>query len=407
MIQCCRLAVLGWLVLLAGCGSPTPTASVAAEPAPTASDIFAAIDPPAAPGSMAPNLVPLPGGGVGLTWLEPTAEGKSLRWASWRAGAWSEPVTVAAGGDFFANWADLPGAVVTGDGGIVAHWLAKLGGDTYAYGIQLARSVDGGGTFEPIGWLHDDTSPTEHGFVSWVNRGDGDVQAFWLDGRGTTSGGPTALRTVWVGAGPIAASTVVDDRVCDCCATDAASTTAGPVVVYRDRSNAEIRDIWLVRAVGEGWSEPVRVADDGWEIAGCPVNGPAVAADGLHVVVVWFTAAGDQPRVRVAFSDDGGASFGAPIEVDGARPLGRVDVVLRPQGGAVVSWLGGAEGAAAALRLAQVARDGTLGAVEIVATTTAARSSGVPRLVRAGDDLFVAWVEDGEPSRIRLVRRRG
>jgi hypothetical protein len=361
---------------------------------------------------MAPNLLPLPDGGFALTWLEPAPEGKALRWASWRAGVWSEPVTVAAGGDFFANWADLPGAVTTADGGVVAHWLAKLGSETYAYGVQLARSADAGAgtvgaTFAPAGLLHDDTSPSEHGFVSWVDRGDGSAQAFWLDGRGTASGGPTELRTVRVGAGPIGPSTVVDDRVCDCCATDAARTAAGPVVVYRDRSEAEIRDIWAVRTVGEGWSAPVRVADDGWEIAGCPVNGPAVAADGSTVVVAWFSAAANQPRVRIAFSHDGGASFEAPIEVDAARPLGRVDVVLRPDGAAFLSWLGGGEGTSAAVRLVRVDPSGVLGPVLTVATTTSARSSGVPRLVASGDELVVAWVEEGAQSRIRVVHGGG
>ncbi len=38
--------------------------------------------------------------------------------------------------------------------------------------------------------------------------------------------------------------------------------------------------------------------------------------------------------------------------------------------------------------------------------TDASRASGVPRLARAGDDVFVAWVESvaERPSEIRVAR---
>ena len=35
----------------------------------------------------------------------------------------------------------------------------------------------------------------------------------------------------------------IDARVCDCCQTDAAMTSEGAVLIYRDRSDDEIRDL--------------------------------------------------------------------------------------------------------------------------------------------------------------------
>ena len=35
------------------------------------------------------------------------------------------------------------------------------------------------------------------------------------------------------------------------------------------------------------------VYNDGWKIAACPVNGPAVAANGKRVALAWFTAPND------------------------------------------------------------------------------------------------------------------
>ncbi len=407
-----------WSACLWACAEPSPNAT-AANTVPAPPSVQAApvstLDPPAAPGAMAPRLAPGSGGAL-LTWLEPAdpAEGTELRLvlAELAGGAWSAPGEIVRGEGFFANWADLP-AVVEGPGGVrFAHWLEKLGEDTYAYGVQLARSTRGAEGWQPLGLLHDDDSPAEHGFVSYVPlaplRGDvpleGAVQAFWLDGREKIAEDPGTfmqLRTTRLGAtGAPPPSTVLDGRVCECCQTDAALTSAGPLVVYRDRDASEIRDIAVVRAAGGGWSEPAILHADGWQVHGCPVNGPAVAADGDAVAVAWFTAAQETPRVMVAFSGDAGASFGTPIEIDGERPLGQVDVALDGAGRAWVSWVARA-GEAAEIRLRSAAPGGQPGAVWRLAATTAKRSAGVPRMVRHGGDLVLAWVEDAEPSRIR------
>jgi hypothetical protein len=351
---------------------------------------------------MAPSLAAA-GDRILATWLEPIAapgikdKAYTLRFASLSAGAWSAPVTLAAGPDLFANWADFPGLAQAPDGSLAAHWLARIGSDPYAYGIFLARSTDGGATWKPIGSLHGDHASAEHGFVSWVPDRDG-LRAFWLDGREQAKNGPMTLRTASVHqtAGP---EELLDARVCDCCQTSAALAAGGPVVAYRDRSDGEIRDIAVIRRTAQGWSKPVTVGADHWKIAGCPVNGPALAAAGLRVAVAWFTGAAPGPRVQAAFSADGGATFGTPILVDGAAPIGRVGLVLDGAGDALVSWLAPAV-RGAAIRLRRLHADGRAGKPVTVA---AARASGVPRIALAGDRLHLAWGEDGEPSKIRVA----
>ncbi|MDY7096094.1 MAG: hypothetical protein SX243_24230, partial [Acidobacteriota bacterium] len=183
---------------------------------------------------------------------------------------------------------------------------------------------------------------------------------------------------------------LLDPRVCECCATGAALADGGPVVVYRGRSDEEIRDFRIVRRTADGWSAPKTVADDGWRIAGCPVNGPAIDADGQRVVVAWFTAAEDQPRVRLAVSTDGGAHFAQPVEIASEGVRGRVDVVLADDGTAVVSWLGRQADQTAVL-LRAVSPQGRPGPIHSVAATSGARSSGFPRLALEGDELRVVW----------------
>ncbi len=178
-------------------------------------------------------------------------------------------------------------------------------------------------------------------------------------------------------------------------------TDDGPVVVYRDRSDREIRDIALVRLTPEGWTEPLPVHEDGWSIDACPVNGPAVAARGRNVAVAWFTAP-DTPRIRLAFSTDAGRRFAPALEVAAGRNAGRVDVVLLDDRRAVVSWLAdGAEGAE--IRAQLWTRDGPVGPPLTVANASVERMSGFPRMALAGDALLFAWTEASESPVVRTA----
>ena len=250
---------------------------------------------------------------------------------------------------FFVNWADVPQAARMGSGALLAASLERLGDSTYAYGVRLTLEEDGA-PGRDLGWLHDDDSPVEHGFVSMVPLRTGEVLCVWLDGRaggeggGHGHGGAMQLRARTVGAGGVLGEeALLDERVCDCCPTAAVELGDGSVVVvYRDRSEGELRDVWTVRRDPEGsWSEPRPVFRDGWRIEGCPVNGPAVAAADGALATAWYTEGGRDatPRVQVAFSRDGGRSFSRPevVEADGA--LGRV--ALAPAGGGrfVVAYL--------------------------------------------------------------------
>jgi hypothetical protein len=182
--------------------------------------------------------------------------------------------------------------------------------------------------------------------------------------------------------------------------------SAGPVVVYRDRTEDEIRDIYIARMVDGAWTEGRAVSDDGWHIAGCPVNGPAVVADGQNVVVAWFTAPEDVARVKVAFSNDGGVTFGTPVVVDDGNPMGRVDLVLTEDGEAIVSWLETGDGSGAEVKLRRVSGDGTASGSASVTTSSAERASGFPQLIQHSDgSLMMAWTDVGsEDARVRVAR---
>lgn len=366
---------------------------------------------PAAPGSGEPNLTTAPDGRVYLSWIEPRPDSShALRWAVLEDGAWSAPGTIAEGKPWFVNWADFPMLTVLDGGRMAAHWLQKSGSGTYSYDVRVARSSDGGRTWTEGTVPHGDGVQAEHGFVAmWPEAGDS-VGLVWLDGRdyvGKEEGAPGAQTQLRAGAvgpeGGASADVQLDPRTCDCCQNAAALTSDGPLVVYRDRSEDEIRDIYSVRRVGGRWTEPKPVHADGWHVEYCPVNGPSVAARGRRAAVAWFAAPDSTPRVQLAFSDDGGATWGAPIRIDGGNPSGRVDVELLEDGGALVSWLEQV-GQGAEIRVRRVSAEGRPGEVRTVSASSAARNSGFPRMARAGDQMVFAWTLPGDPARVHTAR---
>ena len=355
---------------------------------------------PAARESGQPSLTAGPDGRVYLSWLERVAGKRfALRFAAREGAGWSAPRTVAEGDDWFVNWADFPSLAALRDGSLAAHWLQRSGPGTYAYDVRVARSFDRGATWGPPTTPHRDGTQTEHGFVSFYEAAGGALGAVWLDGRETAEAagghghghGQMTLRAATLGPrGEVTAEALVDARVCECCQTAAAATAEGVVVVYRDRSEKEVRDIGVVRLVGGKWTEPRAVHADGWRIDGCPVNGPAVAARGRRVAVAWFTMAGGTPRVRLAFSEDAGRSFAPPVEAGDGDPVGRVHVIMLEDGSALVSWIEKTKGGAEVR--ARRARPGRRPEASFtVAPSGAARSSGFPRMARSGRRVTFAW----------------
>ncbi len=361
--------------------------------------------PPTGLGSGMPHLV-ADGESALLSWLEPadstdTDGAWRLATARFEDGAWSSRADVVERSGMFVNWADFP-SVTTSSGNLYAHWLQRGPEGGYDYAVRMRSATDDSGPWSEGFTLHDDSNPVEHGFVSSVSLPGGRIGMVWLDGRDFMGEDPHEMQVRYREVGPDGPATpevLLDDRVCDCCQTDIAVSGEDLVAVYRDRSDAEIRDISVVRSSGSEWSEPVRVHDDGWEIAGCPVNGPAIDANGAEVVVAWFTGAQEEPRVNVAFSEDGGRSFSPPMRVDAGAPVGRVDVSLIsvPQNGgptqAAVSWIERTDSEGGADVRLRVMEDGTAGEAVVVSATTSARTSGFPQMIRLGSELLLAWTD--------------
>ncbi len=369
------------------------------------------LSPPSAAGATAPFLFATPDGFL-LSWMEPVAgtDRVAVRLSRYARGRWTAPRTIVERNDLFVNWADFPSVVEDANGVMFAHWLQKSGNGTYAYDVRMSISNDRGATWSAPFLLNRDGRMNEHGFASLVPLPGGGVAATWLDGRNMPEGkeeGEMSIRYAAIDArGAIRSEAELDSRTCECCTTGMAMTKSGPVVVYRDRNADEIRDIAAVRKSASGWTKPQLVHADGWKIAGCPVNGPQADAIGNRVAVAWYTAAQDQGRAFVAFSDDGGATFAPPVRIDDGKPAGRLDLAMIDADHAAVVWLEQtADGAE--IRARRVQRNGMLAPSMKIADSSAARAAGFPRVARIGSDLYVAWTEHNAASRrVHVARAR-
>ena len=376
------------IFLASGCSQPTP---------PEAFDP-AALTVPAGAESSGPRITQGMDDGVVLSWMEPDDTGTTLKFSVLSNGQWQPAQTVVSGIHMFVNWADLPSVVPLQDQHLIAHWLQKMPGGTYAYDVVTAQSIDNGRNWSESISPHTDGTPTEHGFVSMFGR-DGQAGMIWLDGRKAISEAtddPVAsgmtLRAAFVDSdNGLHGEQLVDELICDCCQTDVAVAASGPVAVYRDRTRDEIRNIFVSRFVGGEWQAGQALANENWHIAGCPVNGPAIAARDDLVVVAWFSAANGLPVVRLSVSNNSGESFADAVEIATGSTLGRVGIALLDDSAVAVSWLRAGDQPLNDVRVRRVSVDGVTGPVQTVSSTAAPYS--VPQMANDGSHLVFAWTE--------------
>ncbi|MDN5205354.1 sialidase family protein [Fulvivirgaceae bacterium BMA10] len=398
-----HFTLLTFVIFLLNCSCSAPNNEIKNN-----ESIIVSIESPAKVHSGEPHLYSDQEGMVYMSWIEGHPEGwHILKFSKLVKEQWSSPQEIISGNNWFVNWADYPTLSVKPNGHMIAHLLVKSGPGTFAYDVTLLQSQDSGKSWSSPFTPHTDKTETEHGFVSILPIKD-QFFATWLDGRNTNvkgghgHGGEMSLRAAFINQdNSVENEALLDLRVCDCCQTGATLTEHGPVVVYRDRSEEEIRDISIVRYVNGNWTEPKSVYADGWKISGCPVNGPKVASIENKLAVAWFSAANSKPTVKIAFSPDNGETFSDPVRIDDGHPLGRVDLVMLRDGSVMISWLE-TENDETVIKVRKVNSDGNKEASIKIANTSSSRASGFPQMALSDNHLYFAWTNvEGDSTVIR------
>jgi len=336
-------------------------------------------------------------GSLSLSWISSDDEKKAaLNFSQFKEGKWINPQTIVTGSDWFINWADFPTHAINEDLILTSH-LKKSDSSTYTYDVVLNLQKLNGEKIKEDFILHSDGTKSEHGFVSIVSNNNKGFYVSWLDGRNTILKGPEGqhnpmtIRFAEVtNRGEIINEKELDSATCDCCQTSITGTDNGPVVVYRDRSENEIRDIYITRNINGLWETPVPVHNDGWIINGCPVNGPKVASNLNNLAVSWVTVFNGRPIVNLSFSKSNGEDFESPIKINDLDATGRVDVVFINAKDVLVSYIEGDDNGTF-LRIKKVSIDGKVSVPITISEIDGGRNTGVPQLEKFNDQIVIVW----------------
>ena len=284
--------------------------------------------------------------------------------------------------------------------------------------LMFASSLDLCHRFDPPFPVTDKEVPSRNGFSSLSVAPNGDIYASWLDDRGLEGTGGTSVymaKSTDLGES-FGRNIRVAQKVCDCCRPPVAFGNEGEVFVsWRHIFPGSIRDMVVAtsRDGGETFDPPVRVAEDNWEIKGCPHSGPSLLQVGDRLYIAWFTGGGDaEPGIRLSWSDDGGASFAPPVYVSSGIVYANHPVLSQAFDGRVLLLF---EGRAVSQEdewgpvTAYVAEISDAGQVE---EPTAVPGNGVSITypVLAGDNqkgIFVVWTEPNGKGGSQIVMARG
>lgn len=336
-----------------------------------------------------------------ISWTEQVADSNFLYISKLEDNSWSDKSIIKKGKDWFVNWADFPSISYNEiSNSLFSFHLQKSSEETFSYDVNY--HINQGSSWKDMQKIHDDNTFSEHGFVSSIPYKDG-FMVSWLDGRNTygkghdghANGAMTIRSAILDNTGKIINESLIDGMVCDCCQTSMAISNDIPIIVYRDRSKDEIRDIYYSRYIDSNWTDPKPIHDDGWEINGCPVNGPNIDSNEENVVVSWFSASNGRPKVNLKFSRDNGRTFGDKILVDNIEnsPIGRVDVEFISSDEVIISWLSTVEGKGKLL-MRKIGVNGSIGEIKVIDEVSTERSTGFPQIEKFNDNIYISWTDN-------------
>jgi hypothetical protein len=319
---------------------------------------------------------------------------------------------------------ELPPRVAITADVVTVVWTARA----EATSIRIARSEDAGRTFGPSRELQRRGAAGDRGWPALAADAKGRVHAIWLDHRGMApeppptgahhghdrSAAAAADGAAMAQKSGLFYSDLTGEReltrgVCYCCKTALAAAGDGAIfAAWRHVYPGNIRDIafTMSRDGGRSFAPPVRVSEDGWQLEGCPDDGPALAVDARRTVhIVWPTVtAAPEPHKAIFYASTiDGRAFAPRVRVS---PLGHN--TAHPQialDGAGMVWALWDEIVSARRRVFVAARqeDGAFEAPRALSGDAA--SASYPVAAAADGALVAAWVA-GEPSVSRIEVRR-
>lgn len=291
-------------------------------------------------------------------------------------------------------------------------WSTAREGGMFASDLRLARSTDGGLTFEPPILVNDDDQPINHSFESLLADRQGHVYLTWLDSRNKDKSGAGAIFACSRDSGKtVGANLTIDGMACPCCRPMMALAPNGHLwAAWRKTFDGNVRDIVLAKSVDQGrtFSRPILVQRDGWVFPACPHRGPSVAFDRSgRLYIGWYTeGTDDQPRLLFATSDDEGKTFSTPISLHTSTTSlpDHLRMAVHSDGAVIAVWEEVTGVRKRAVMRLSLDRGRSFGPVQ--ALSDGAKAEAPTVAVHPNGTVALAWSEQAWPNN-RLVVKMG
>ena len=352
-------------------------------------------------------------GSDGTLWVAFEMDGRIFVSRSADAGdEFSEPVAVnPAPEPVDINGENRPKIAVGTDGEVFVSWTRKLPGG-FNGEIRFSRSLDSGATFESVRTINDDGLETGHRFETLIVDGRGNVYLAWIDKRdleaareaGADYAGAAVYYAISTDRGEsFEPNRKVADHSCECCRIAAAETAGGDIgLLYRAVFDGSIRDhAFAVIGPGGVTRTSRRATWDGWRIDACPHHGPALLSAGRSAFdLAWFTN-GDERQGVFYGSFDADTGEVANIRAVSASPSAGHPSLARSRGKLFLAWK---EFTGETTDVLLISSDD--GGASWTAPVVAARTSGGsdhPFLLADDGRLFLSWHTGDEGLRIAAI----
>lgn len=296
------------------------------------------------------------------------------------------------------------------DGKIFAVWsIPGAKGDKTRANIRFAME-DGQGGFTPARTLNEvrdagrfpiiETTPDNNLLIAWIDRRIDNPKPRQLYLMKIDARGHALTRNYQVGEG-----------LCECCKLGIDFADGGKTVYVVDREvdAKKIRNHVLRKSTdgGAAFGAPVEISNDGWQVPSCPHSGPSIGRDSrsqLHVS--WFTQGRSEAEAGIYYSmsKDGGKTF-APrtlIHANTAPETLYNNLVVGTDDTIYFAWSNLDANNRAQIYMRTLAADGrTWSPIQQISNSKGNASRAT--LALQNDQLHVAWTEiDGEDSRLVL-----
>lgn len=229
--------------------------------------------------------------------------------------SWSTPKQVNSAVEAVQGEENGPKFAFSADNKVYVVWsIPGEKGDKTRANIRFALE-DGKGGFTPARTLNEvkdaarfpivEVAPDGHLLLAWIDRRVDNPNPRQLYLMRLSPTGQALTKNYKAGEG-----------LCECCRLGVSFADGGKTVYMVDRQvdKTQIRNHVLRKSTdgGASFGAPIEISDDGWQVPSCPHSGPGIGQDHRgYLHVTWFTLGRslEEAGLYYSVSKDGGKSF--------------------------------------------------------------------------------------------------